>query len=87
MRGELFVWDVKLGTRVQVLDGLSSLVFSVVWSSDGTRLVSGGTEGALDWWDVEQCEKLDTVQAHKGWVHVLFCRSDQLLEIELFPFR
>ena len=65
LRGELFVRDAKLGTRVQALEGITSPVFSVVWSSDGTHLVSGGIDGALHWWDVEQGEKLDTVQAHK----------------------
>jgi WD40 repeat protein len=76
LRGELFVWDAKLRIRLQVLDGLSSPVFSVVWSSDGTHLVSGGTDGALHWWDVEQGEKLDTVQAHKGWVPSLQLSPD-----------
>ena len=76
LRGELFVWDAKLGTRVQVLEGHTSPVFSVVWSSDGTHLVSGGTDGALHWWDLEQGEKLDTVQAHKGWVHSLRLSPD-----------
>lgn len=57
--------DAKLGTRVRALEGITSPVFSVVWSSDGTHLVSGGIDGALHWWDVEQGEKLDTVQAHK----------------------
>ncbi len=45
--------DAKLGTRVQALEGITSPVFSVVWSSDGTHLVSGGIDGALHWWDVE----------------------------------
>jgi WD40 repeat protein len=61
---------------VQALGGLTSPVFSVVWSSDGTHLVSGETDGALHWWDVEQGEKLDTVQAHKGWVPSLQLNPD-----------
>ena len=76
LRGELFVWDAKLRIRLQVLDGLSSPVFSVVWSTDGTHLVSGGTDGALHWWDEEQGEKLDTVQAHKGLVPSLQLSPD-----------
>ena len=59
-----------------MLEGYTSPVFSVVWSSDGTHLVSGGTDGALHWWDLEQGEKLDTVQAHKGWVHSLRLSPD-----------
>ena len=39
-------------------------------------MVSGGTDGALHWWDLEQGEKLDTVQAHKGWVHSLRLSPD-----------
>ena len=66
----------KAGNPLQVLEGHTSPVFSVVWSSDGTHLVSGGTNGALHWWDLEQGEKLDTVQAHNGLVHSLRLSPD-----------
>ena len=61
---------------MRVLEGHSSPIFSVVWSSDGTQLVSGGTDGALHWWDLDQGVSPETVQAHKGWVHSLRLSPD-----------
>jgi WD40 repeat protein len=64
------------GALVRKLEGHNSPVFSVAWSFDGTLLVSGGTDGALRWWDVEQGVCFATVQAHEGWVHSIQVSPD-----------
>ncbi len=34
----------------------------------GGRLISGGYDGRLMWWDAENCEHLRTVEAHTRWI-------------------
>ena len=55
--GELFVWDMRSGERLQVLERAGArIVYALAWGPTGAVLVSGGSDGMLRWWDVQQRE-------------------------------
>ncbi len=66
--GELFVWDVRSGERLQTFAGHPGIVYAVVWSPAGDLLVSGGSDGILRWWDVQSGKCLGMRAAHQGTV-------------------
>jgi WD40 repeat protein len=52
------IWDLSAGTEARRLDGHSSLVSSLVFSSDGSRLVSGSLDRSARVWDVSSGREL-----------------------------
>ena len=44
---------------------------SLVWSPDGFRLVSGGSDGRLCWWDMYSGACVRVREAHRGIVQAL----------------
>jgi WD40 repeat protein len=51
--GDIVVLDAITGSWTAVLAGHTGYVRSVTFSSDGTSLVSGGNDGAVNLWDVQ----------------------------------
>lgn len=47
-----FLWDVETGEVVREFIGHTSPVNSVVFSSDGTRVLTGSSDGTVRLWDV-----------------------------------
>ncbi len=62
----VYVWDAREGTLLQQLVGHQGIATCLAWSSDGTRLASGGRSrghGSLLVWDVQQGKRiLDLVE-------------------------
>ncbi|MFL5657030.1 MAG: NB-ARC domain-containing protein, partial [Ktedonobacteraceae bacterium] len=61
--GELFVWEVQRGERHpawgagnSALVGHPGVVSAVTWAPSGQRLISGGSDGRLRWWEVHSGE-------------------------------
>src|SRR5260370_22697092 len=48
----------------------------VTWAPGGERLISGGSDGRLRWWDVESGECVQVQQAHQGTVQALKVSPD-----------
>jgi WD40 repeat protein len=46
------VWDVKTGELLAELTGHSGQIIALRFISDGTRLISGATDGTLQLWGV-----------------------------------
>ena len=46
------IWDVQSGEELHVFNGHQGSVRSIAYSADGTRVVSGGSEGWVLVWDV-----------------------------------
>ena len=76
--GELFVWDVLTGERVQTFGDHPDVVYALTWircrdadDPHGDQLVSGGGDGLLRWWDVQSGQCLMTQQAHQGTIRSL----------------
>ena len=48
---EIRVWDMKTQTEVTTLEGCASRVNSIVFSSDGKKVVAGSLDGTIRIWD------------------------------------
>jgi WD40 repeat protein len=70
-------WDLATGTKV-VLRGHESWVHALQFSADGSQLISGGCDGRLIWWSINEAEPqpLRTVVAHAGWIRAIALSPD-----------
>jgi WD40 repeat protein len=61
-----------------VMQGHESWVHALVFSQDGTTLVSGGCDGKLIWWSIGEAEPkpIRIVEGHRGWVRNLALSID-----------
>ena len=46
------IWDANAGCPVDVLEGHTSIVLSVAFTSDGNSLMSGSRDRIAKYWDV-----------------------------------
>jgi WD40 repeat protein/transcriptional regulator with XRE-family HTH domain len=67
-QGELFIWESSRETPTRLVEKHGSAIVSIAWSLDGNLLVSGCTDGTVQWWEATRGTPLGTVQAHKTWV-------------------
>jgi eukaryotic-like serine/threonine-protein kinase len=66
--GEMTVCDVDAGRDIFLLKGHSSGIFSVAFSADGKRIVSGSQDGTVKIWDAEKGKEMLTLKGHSGAV-------------------
>lgn len=50
-QGNISVWDLNKRRLLVTLGGHSVRVFSIAWTPDGTRLISGSSDGTIQIWD------------------------------------
>jgi WD40 repeat protein len=62
--------------ELRTLTGHGNRVWSVAFSPDGTRLVSGGDDTTIRIWDVTTGEELHTWWWHKSSIFHVACRRD-----------
>jgi WD40 repeat protein len=62
------VWDVETGAGLRRLTGHTNLIFSVAFSPDGKRALSGSGDRTVRLWDVETGKQLQCFPGHKGHV-------------------
>jgi len=62
------VWDVASGEEVTQLSGHSDRVYSVSFSPDGSRIVSGSSDRSMRVWDVASGEEVTQLSDHNGRV-------------------
>ena len=62
------MWEAASGRELAVLEGHRSVVWSVAWSPDGGRLLSGGADGTLRLWEVASGRVSAVLEGHKGQV-------------------
>ncbi len=72
----LFVQDSR---GQDTLEGHTNLVWSVVFSSDGTKLVSGSGDNTVKLWDMVTHENIATLEGHTNWVESVVFSSDGTL--------
>ena len=73
--GSVCVWNVSSGLELKELKGLNSLVASVMFSSDCTRILSCSDDG-LQVWDASTDMELQELNSgHTGWVLLVMCSS------------
>ncbi len=74
--GEIFIWDVQSGERLQGWSEPNAIVDALTWSRTGEVLLSGGSDGSLRWWDVQHGKCLALRQGHQGAVQALRASPD-----------
>ena len=62
------VWNTATGQVEQTLEGHSSSVNSVAFSSDGSRLASGSDDRTVRVWNVATGQVEQTLKGHSSWV-------------------
>jgi hypothetical protein len=74
------LWDWRTRTPRAELRGHQGWVTSAVFSPDGRRVVSGGADGVIKFWDVETGHELMTLRGHGDRIHALaFTHDGQVL--------
>jgi WD40 repeat protein len=74
--GELFIWDVQSGERLQSWNEPNAIVDVLAWSPTGEVLISGSSDGNLRWWDTKSRECLRVLKGHQGTVQSLKLSPD-----------
>ena len=61
--------DVSNFKCLKTLEGHSETVFSVAYSSDGTKIISGSNDETIKIWEANTGECLKTLKGHSDWVY------------------
>ncbi|HYH69240.1 MAG TPA: protein kinase, partial [Urbifossiella sp.] len=72
----LRLWDAATGKEVRRFVGHTNHLRSAAFSSDGTRLVSGGKDGTVRVWDVSTGKELVKCDGPGGYVHAVAFAPD-----------
>ena len=62
--GEIKIWDANTGECLKTLEGHSEDVFSVAYSPNGTKIISGSGDETIKIWDANTGECLKTLKGH-----------------------
>ena len=73
--GNIIILDGITGTQSAVLSGHTKWVRSVVFSSDGTLLVSG-SDKTVKLWDVQTGGVVNTFHSHTNWINSVSLSAD-----------
>lgn len=62
------VWDIDTGELLGTLDGHTSRIHGVVYSHDGSRLLTYGDDKTARVWDAKTYEPISVFRGHEGYV-------------------
>jgi WD40 repeat protein len=64
------LWNLEDGTWDEpLLTGRTRVVSALAFNAAGSLLASGGSDGTLQLWRFADRARIQTLQAHRGWVH------------------
>jgi WD40 repeat protein len=61
-------WDVQSKSQLAVLQGHESYVYSVAFSPDGSKIVSGSYDKTIRLWDIQSGSELAVLKGHEDYV-------------------
>nr|VFK54837.1 MAG: WD40 repeat [Candidatus Kentron sp. TUN]VFK59935.1 MAG: WD40 repeat [Candidatus Kentron sp. TUN] len=62
------LWDIQTGEMIRTFKGHSEVIWSVTFSPDGRRLLSGSRDKTLKLWDVASGREIRTFKGHSAGV-------------------
>lgn len=77
-------WAIPTGERI-ILKGHESWVHALCFTPDSQTLISGGCEGRLIWWSIQDAEPkaMRSVEAHQGWIRAVDVSADGKLLVSV----
>ena len=72
----IIILNAITGLQMAILSGHTGSVQSLVFSSDGTLLVSGSGDNTIKLWDMQTGGVVKTFQGHTGWVFFVSISAD-----------
>ena len=70
------IWDLTSGTLLNTLIGHSGAVWSVILSSDDSKIISGSYDKTIKIWDVKSGTLLNTLIGHSNYLGSVILTSD-----------
>jgi WD40 repeat protein len=70
--GAVQIWDAHTGREILSLKGIKDSVYSVAFSPDGKRIVSGSNDGTLKLWDAQDGHEILALKGPTRVVSVAF---------------
>ncbi|KIK53596.1 hypothetical protein GYMLUDRAFT_178718 [Collybiopsis luxurians FD-317 M1] len=67
--GTIRIWDTIIGDQPKLVDGHTDTVYSVAFSSDGTKVVSGSADKTICIWDAMTGDMLEQMDGHMNEVN------------------
>ena len=70
--GHLRLWDARTGNLLHDVAAHSNWVFAIEWSRDGSKIISGGGDNLIHWFDAEKpALPTRTLRGHSNDVHAV----------------
>jgi len=77
--GSIIILNAITGVQVAILSGHTNDVHSLVFSSDGASLVSGGRDKTIKLWDIQTGGVVKTFQGHSDYVYSVSISADHTM--------
>ena len=74
--GDIIILNAIMGSQIAIFSGYTAEVLSLMFSSDGALLVSGGCDRTAKLWDVQTGGVIKTFSGHIGWVWSVSISAD-----------
>src|SRR5688500_12070331 len=75
--GLLRLWNVREGKLHKEIQAHSNWVFAVHWNREGSRVITGGGDNLIHWFDLARSDKPEkTINVHSNDVHAVALTRD-----------
>ncbi len=73
---EVIIWDLISGKEKVTLEDDTNWIYSLVFSNDGKKIITGGGNGNIKVWDVNSGQELNTLIGHRYTITSLVLSPD-----------
>ena len=74
--GTIRIWSTETGKNIGVLAGSQGDIPCLLYSKDGSSLISGSEDGIIRFWDDKTGKEVRKIEAHKGLIIALAISPD-----------